>query len=322
MNVYPKNSFDRFGDDMTELILSYLTFEDKIRLECVSKQWQRCVFQKQFVIEVIGPKKSQQTRDSLGRLIRRKNKALNRIALESVLKKCQNITNIHINTTVDSEVLSWIVQNCHYVKSLMIRDVTHEGLEFLRDNRHKLEELHLHRLFNLMVTCRFCPNLKSICFRSLDLFENFNHDKEFLSKLERIELGYLYTPKNYNCIERLSDDYSQTIKTLNVDLDLNYMTDDVLKICFDCICQFENLRQVKLIRANDVKDESLSMIGQKCTKLLKLDLDFDDSSPKNIEFFVSFSEFKAIKKLKIRLYNNIKVKASVECCIQTLQTTQ
>ena len=31
---------DRFGDDLTELILQYLTFEDKVRLECVSKQWR------------------------------------------------------------------------------------------------------------------------------------------------------------------------------------------------------------------------------------------------------------------------------------------
>ena len=49
---YRKDSFDRFGDDLTELILSFLWFEDKIRLECVSKQWKRCVFQKQFVIEL------------------------------------------------------------------------------------------------------------------------------------------------------------------------------------------------------------------------------------------------------------------------------
>ena len=51
MKVNAKNSFDRLGDDLTELILQYLTFEDKVRLECVSKQWRRLVFNKQFVIE-------------------------------------------------------------------------------------------------------------------------------------------------------------------------------------------------------------------------------------------------------------------------------
>ena len=52
MKVYAKNSFDRFGDDLTELILQYLTFEDKVRLECVSKQWRRLVFNKQFVLDI------------------------------------------------------------------------------------------------------------------------------------------------------------------------------------------------------------------------------------------------------------------------------
>ena len=42
------DSFDeRFCDDLCEDILQYLPLEDKIRLECVSKQFQRTVFQKQ-----------------------------------------------------------------------------------------------------------------------------------------------------------------------------------------------------------------------------------------------------------------------------------
>jgi hypothetical protein len=35
---YSKNSFYRFGDDLCELLLSYLTLEDKFRFECVSKK--------------------------------------------------------------------------------------------------------------------------------------------------------------------------------------------------------------------------------------------------------------------------------------------
>ena len=40
------NSFNRFGDDLCELLLSYLSFEDKIRFECVSHQFQRLIFNK------------------------------------------------------------------------------------------------------------------------------------------------------------------------------------------------------------------------------------------------------------------------------------
>ncbi|CAG2165681.1 unnamed protein product [Oppiella nova] len=41
---YPKDSFDRFGDDLCGLVLSYLSLEDCFRFECLSKQWMRCVF--------------------------------------------------------------------------------------------------------------------------------------------------------------------------------------------------------------------------------------------------------------------------------------
>ncbi|CAG2107734.1 unnamed protein product [Medioppia subpectinata] len=41
MCEYSKDSFDRFGDDLCEELLSFLTFEDRFRCECLSKQWRR-----------------------------------------------------------------------------------------------------------------------------------------------------------------------------------------------------------------------------------------------------------------------------------------
>ncbi len=41
------DSFERFGDDLCELLLSYLSISDKIHFECVSKQWQRLILNKQ-----------------------------------------------------------------------------------------------------------------------------------------------------------------------------------------------------------------------------------------------------------------------------------
>ena len=62
--LYSRDSFDCFGDDLTELILSFMSFEDKIRLECVAKQWRRLVFKKQFVIG-ISRSNQKETKDSL-----------------------------------------------------------------------------------------------------------------------------------------------------------------------------------------------------------------------------------------------------------------
>ena len=63
---YLKNSMNRFGDDLIEEVLQYLTLEDKIRLECVSKQWQRCIYQRQFGLAMPGC--FEQTKYSLSRL--------------------------------------------------------------------------------------------------------------------------------------------------------------------------------------------------------------------------------------------------------------
>ncbi|CAG2103496.1 unnamed protein product, partial [Medioppia subpectinata] len=41
IQIYAKNSMDRFGDDLYGLILSHLSLGDRFRCECVSKQFQR-----------------------------------------------------------------------------------------------------------------------------------------------------------------------------------------------------------------------------------------------------------------------------------------
>ena len=105
-NGYRSDSMDRLGDDLTELILQYMTFEDKIRLECVSKQWRRLVFNKQFGLclqssTMFGP-----------------NNALNKYCeLESVLKKCPNITDVKITIIINSSVLSLIGRFCPHIRS-------------------------------------------------------------------------------------------------------------------------------------------------------------------------------------------------------------
>ena len=50
---YRRDSFDdRFCDDLSEVLLQFLSFEDKLRFECVSKQFQRTVFQRQYKLKI------------------------------------------------------------------------------------------------------------------------------------------------------------------------------------------------------------------------------------------------------------------------------
>jgi hypothetical protein len=48
---YERKSFDRFGDDFCELILSYLEIDDKIRLQFVNNQWRRCIFNRVYQLD-------------------------------------------------------------------------------------------------------------------------------------------------------------------------------------------------------------------------------------------------------------------------------
>jgi len=50
-NIY-RQSFHRFCEDLCGEILTFLPIEDKIRLECVSKRFQRCIIRSQKIFEL------------------------------------------------------------------------------------------------------------------------------------------------------------------------------------------------------------------------------------------------------------------------------
>ena len=321
--VYPKNSFDRFGEDLTELIVSYLWFEDKVRLECVSKQWRRLVFNKQFGIELdTNPFIKNNNKDCLkmfGLLYRG-----NQLTIQSVLKKCPNIINVKINLKeVSSQVLSLIVHYCHRIKSLTYccyiarNDIN--VLSFFRICGQKLEELIISDGCETTIEecLKFCPNLEKLKIPYNSIL--FKENKEFLPKLQEMS-------SDDDCTVFCSEDaikmniwvnkYSMTLKKLKVNL--FGLSEKQLKTSIECISRFENLTELKLKiesvfrHPSQPLEDSLILIGQKCTKLLKLELFIYYSVPISEHFFDIFTEFKAIKVLKIMLFTLIPVKGSIE----------
>ena len=122
--------------------------------------------------------------------------------------------------------------------------------------------------------------------------------------------------ENVEQLENFSYKYSKTLKILRVCF--TELTLDELKTCIECIPLFENLRQleIEIYETNNMVnitqiEFSLSLIGQKCTKLLKLDL-YLYSVPITDRFFDIISNFKVIKRLLIVLKSNTVVKGSVE----------
>ena len=181
---------DRFGDDLTEEILQYLTLEDKIRLECVSKQWQRCVYQRQYVLEL--DLCCDETQNTLNRILRIEcNDGIELVkkCLESVLKKCPNIMEASFGYPyADSEVLSMIGLYCPNIRSMKYSDINNDikTMDYFRINGHKLEELGIYgKNKEIENYLKFCQNLRKFFIH--EVLSLITEDNEVLPKLEQIE---------------------------------------------------------------------------------------------------------------------------------------
>ena len=110
-----KTSFDRFGDDLSELIVSYLTIEDKFRFQCLSKQWRRLVFNKTYVLKISMNNKLFVEKSGYDYKLKTKS-------FEKCLQKLWALVDIDIdfNVITDGEVLRIIAENCHHLRRLSI----------------------------------------------------------------------------------------------------------------------------------------------------------------------------------------------------------
>ncbi|XP_054169041.1 uncharacterized protein LOC128966223 [Oppia nitens] len=85
MAIPAKDSFERFGDDLTEVLLDYLQFDDKFRYECTSRQWQRLVYNKVNTVEVVAHEKQ---------FKRINDKSFDLSKWQTIFKKCRNVTKV------------------------------------------------------------------------------------------------------------------------------------------------------------------------------------------------------------------------------------
>ena len=108
-----RDSFDRFGDDLCEVLLSYLTLSDCFRFECVSKQFKALLFNRQTKLVI--NKYTEADKSVLNELItyRWGQPCIYSTSLECVLKKCRFINEIEINCVdINDEILDIISDNC------------------------------------------------------------------------------------------------------------------------------------------------------------------------------------------------------------------
>ena len=111
----------RVCDDFCEEILKFMSFEDKIRFECVSKQFQRSVFQRQYKLSIAI---NENNGNYLSQMYRKGRIYLK--AFESVVKKCQNLKSIDLmsymtdNNEDNNKMIELIVKYCHNLNEIYL----------------------------------------------------------------------------------------------------------------------------------------------------------------------------------------------------------
>ncbi|CAG2163787.1 unnamed protein product [Oppiella nova] len=165
--VYPKDSLDRFGDDLYELLLSYLSFKDRFRCECVSKQSKRCIFTTQSEL-IITPKLYTQ----LKMFVKYMGTRTHWSVLDVTLEKCQNIAYIECNDKkLTADMLDSIVDHCHRLTAINVRldrklsvdRIDRFFAKFAKQlTRIELREMPKFLTSNLKSYENWCPNLRQL----------------------------------------------------------------------------------------------------------------------------------------------------------------
>ena len=157
---------DRICNDLSEVILQYLPLKDKIRLECVSKQFQRTAFRRvyEFKLEEL---KRPTLQKLWPKVIELKSESELK-AIESLLKKCPNIQSIDLNhfpannRQISKLMLQMITKYCNHLiefKGKLLNSNECESQEFCRKFGPKLKYF---RYAKHVFEYNLFPNIESI----------------------------------------------------------------------------------------------------------------------------------------------------------------
>ena len=296
---YRRDSFDdRFCDDLCEEILQYLSLEDKLRLQCVSKQFQRTVFQRQYElrIEVRGQKKY---------LINRIRSDDNLIEVQSlgsikaVLKKCPNITSIFLDGMEYhyevNEVFRIIIENCNNLNEInVLRDISDSNLqEFYRKFGPKIKCLQISKELDLN---RF-PNIEKVII-------NYVPDESIIAQLKLAKLKQLEIVFNKEHMLQTIIDTFPTLTHLQVVI--NSSGPEKTKRLKN-ISNLKHLIHLKLriqfVENNDTICDLLKQMANICQNLKSIEFLFyiNDKNSNIRQLLPQLKPFPALKRLSLDL---------------------
>jgi hypothetical protein len=300
----------RICDDLCEVLLSYLSFEDKIRFECVSKQWQKLIYNKQYILEV--NETSDKSKNCLNSLLKAKKRSynLNIKAFESILKKCKFINKVIIrkyNVKNREQVLRSITSKCNHLNAIKFdfREVDEKVLlDFGKKFRPKLRQLEFVCPINknkiYMSLIKMCPNLLSLS--RVKLPNIFEGNELLMDKLIKVDKLFIQIFE-INLLQVFVEKYGKSFKSFGVMSKTDEFNEKNLLL--QEISRFESLEHLVLDSESNENishlfADNLSMIGNNCSKIQSLVLKIPGiQSSVTSHLFKSLGHFNALKKLDL-----------------------
>ena len=204
---YRRDSFsDCFCDDLSEVLLQFLSLEDKLRLQCVSKQFQRTVFRRQYELYInMSPDAHKRYLENkyLGFRFYHNYYYIEDQSLDSyknLLKKCPNITSIEFKTSYRdyniekvNEVFQLIIENCDNLSEIIVEnDIKLNKInlkEFHRKFGTKIKRLRYLRTFRKHIRLNLFPKIQKIKISYLDVNYKSIIPQMKLDKLKQLEIA-------------------------------------------------------------------------------------------------------------------------------------
>ena len=294
---YRRDSFDdRVCDDLSEVLLKYLSLKDRLRLECVSKQFQRSALVSQCLDYLVIPSCVY----------------INIKPFIQMFKKFPNLNKLELlfsylfeENTIISELIEEIFKNCNNLTHIEFNNSAH----IKEEDQKKLFDKFGHQLISIInyspvldFTFTSAPNIEELIIDSFD------------PKLSQIEFKRLKRFNFMNLWAEDSDSFGVFIennaKTLK-HLDITYcnISDKnsakrLLKIVMKAINLIHLWIDIDFKLIDNSFNNYWKQIAIKCKQIksLKHYIEVNESLRLNEEMLSILKQFKRLKRLDLQLY--------------------
>ena len=317
-NNYRRDSFsDMVCDDLSEVILQYLSLEDKLRHECVSKQFQRNICAKHFVL-----------------IFDFNNNKTRVINLENLLRKFANIRQITIRcNSYYYSIVRNIESKYNKVIDLIIKycnNLTHFNLiwyDMSEDNAKLFNEKFGPKLISVDLTYLGKINKNSVKLLKVSniqelIIPNLEYELSSIkfNRLKRLKVVRNIMDEEMNNLEQFVETNGKTIKHLSIGTAINVTANKKL---FMILSKLSNLVHLCLIGCNSqpngiickFNDKSLikevTQMAPNCNQLKSIECNYNLvlNEDKQIEDLLSpLRQFKRLKRLRLKFLTDFETK--------------